>query len=77
MVPNELNWIINKCRQQLKIIAKCTCILGKAYPTTKLATQLMRTDILMAAGRGPCENNSATISHGIDPVNIMKLKQLM
>lgn len=33
----------------------------------KLVDQLMSTAILMAAGRGPCENSSAVISQGMDP----------
>lgn len=36
-------------------------------PTTKFAIQLTRTAIAMAVGRGPCENSSAVIIHGIEP----------
>lgn len=36
-------------------------------PTTKFASQLTNTAMAIAVGRGPCENNSAVIIHGIDP----------
>lgn len=36
-------------------------------PTKKLAIQLTRTAIDMAAGLGPCENSSAVIIHGMEP----------
>jgi len=36
-------------------------------PTKKLAIQLTRTAMDMAAGLGPCENSSAVIIQGIDP----------
>lgn len=36
-------------------------------PTIKFAIQLTSTAIDMAAGLGPCENNSAVIIHGIEP----------
>ena len=51
-----------------------TCNRGNVNPTKKFADQLMKNAILIAAPRGPCENNSATISHGIDPVNKKKCK---
>ena len=35
--------------------------------TRKLAHQLIRTATDMAAGLGPCENNSAVIIQGIEP----------
>ena len=44
-----------------------TFILGKPMPTKKLAIQLTRTAIDMAAGLGPCENSSAVIIHGMEP----------
>lgn len=44
-----------------------TFMLGKPIPTTKLAIQLTNTAMAMALGRGPCENSSAVISHGIEP----------
>ena len=44
-----------------------TCIVGNPIPTRKFAHQFMRTAMDIAAGRGPCENNSAVIIHGIDP----------
>lgn len=46
---------------------KLTCKLGKPMPTTKFAIQLTNTAIAIALGRGPCENNSAVIIHGMDP----------
>lgn len=36
-------------------------------PTKKLAIQLTRTAMDMAAGLGPCENSSAVIIQGIEP----------
>ena len=42
-------------------------MLGNAMPTTKLAIQLTRTAIDIAAGLGPCENSSAVIIQGIEP----------
>lgn len=36
-------------------------------PTRKFAIQLTSTAIDMAAGRGPCENSSAVIIHGMEP----------
>ena len=50
------------------IIDKFTRRNGNVTPTTKLANQLTRTPILTAAARGPCENSSATIIQGIEPV---------
>lgn len=44
-----------------------TCKLGKPMPTTKFAIQLTSTAMAMALGRGPCENSSAVIIHGIEP----------
>lgn len=44
-----------------------TCKLGKPMPTTKFAIQLTSTAMAMALGRGPCENNSAVIIHGMEP----------
>ena len=44
-----------------------TCISGNPTPTRKLAIQLTSTAILIAAGRGPWLNNSATINQGMDP----------
>lgn len=44
-----------------------TFILGNPIPTKKLAIQLTKTAIDIAAGLGPCENNSAVIIHGIEP----------
>lgn len=44
-----------------------TFIVGKPMPTRKLAIQLMSTAMDMAAGRGPWENSSAVIIHGIEP----------
>ena len=40
---------------------------GKVNPTNKLAIQLTRVAIAMAAGRGPWVNNSEVIIHGIEP----------
>lgn len=53
----------------LKGIDRCrlTFMLGKPMPTKKLAIQLTRTAMDMAAGLGPCENSSAVIIQGIDP----------
>lgn len=48
-------------------IERLTFILGKPMPTKKLAIQLTRTAIDMAAGLGPCENSSAVIIHGMEP----------
>lgn len=48
-------------------IKNITIMLGNPIPTIKLAIQLTRTAIDIAAGLGPCENNSAVIIHGIDP----------
>ena len=46
---------------------------GNAWPTIKLEAQLTRTARLTAAGLGPCENNSDTISHGMDPgITVLK-----
>lgn len=36
-------------------------------PTTKFASQLTKTAMAIAVGRGPCENNSAVIIQGIEP----------
>lgn len=44
-----------------------TFMLGKPMPTKKLAIQLTRTAMDMAAGLGPCENSSAVIIQGIEP----------
>lgn len=44
-----------------------TFMLGKPMPTKKLAIQLTRTAIDIAAGLGPWENSSAVIIHGMDP----------
>jgi len=53
-------------------------MLGNPMPTKKLAIQLTRTAMDMAAGLGPCENSSAVIIQGIDPgptaKNTTKLK---
>lgn len=49
------------------VILHLTFMLGKPMPTKKLASQLTRTAMDMAAGLGPCENSSAVIIHGIDP----------
>jgi hypothetical protein len=55
-----------------------TFMLGNPMPTKKLAIQLTRTAMDMAAGLGPCENSSAVIIQGIDPgptaKNTTKLK---
>ena len=40
---------------------------GKTSPTMKFEDQLVRTAIPTAAGRGPCENSSVIINHGIEP----------
>lgn len=40
----------------------------KAKLTIKLAIQLTATAILVAMGRGPWPNNSATKNQGIDPI---------
>ena len=45
-----------------------TCNGGKLCPTAKLASQLTTTVMLIAGVRGPWENISATIIHGIEPV---------
>ena len=45
---------------------------GNPCPTTTFADQLTSTAKLTAAGLGPCENNSATIIHGIEPGPIAK-----
>lgn len=42
-------------------------MVGNPMPTRKLAIQLTSTAMDMAAGRGPCENNSAVIIHGMEP----------
>ena len=42
-------------------------MLGNPMPTKKLAIQLTRTAMDMAAGLGPWENSSAVIIHGMDP----------
>lgn len=42
-------------------------MLGKPIPTRKFAIQLTNTAMDIAAGRGPCENNSAVIIQGIEP----------
>lgn len=52
---------------QLQLNKKLTLRLGKPMPTTKFAIQLTKTAIAIAVGRGPCENNSAVIIHGIEP----------
>lgn len=44
-----------------------TCKLGNPIPTTKLAIQLTSTAMAIALGRGPCENSSAVIIHGMEP----------
>lgn len=44
-----------------------TSSLGKLIPTRKLAVQLQQPATAMAAGRGPWENSSATMNHGIGP----------
>lgn len=36
-------------------------------PTTKFAIQFTNTAMAIALGRGPCENSSAVIIHGIEP----------
>lgn len=41
--------------------------LWNPMPTRKLAIQLTKTAIDMAAGRGPCEKSSAVIIQGIEP----------
>ena len=46
-----------------------TCIVGKVTPTRKLANQFENKAILMAAPRGPCRNNSATINQGMEATN--------
>ena len=53
--------------QNVLSLSDCTCIVGNPIPTRKLAHQLTRTAMDIAAGRGPCENSSAVIIHGIDP----------
>lgn len=40
---------------------------GKNMPTRKLESQLTRTAMDMAAGRGPWLNSSAVIIHGMEP----------
>lgn len=47
--------------------ARLTLSGRKKRPTRKLASQLTRTAIDMAAGRGPWLNSSAVIIQGIDP----------
>lgn len=42
-------------------------MLGKPIPTMKFANQLTKTAMAIALGRGPCENSSAVMSHGIEP----------
>lgn len=44
----------------------------KLIPTIKLAVQLVKPATAMAEGRGPCENNSATMNHGMGPGPISK-----
>lgn len=44
-----------------------TWSVGKLIPTRKLAVQLQQPAKAMAAGRGPWENSSATMNHGIGP----------
>lgn len=52
--------------------AKLTLKLGKPIPMTKLAIQLTKTAIDIAAGLGPCEKSSAVIIHGMLPGPIAK-----
>ena len=47
-------------------------IIGKPRPTAKFVNQFTNTAILIAAGRGPWENSSAVIIHGIEPGPIAK-----
>lgn len=51
----------------MQINFEITFIVGKPIPTKKLAIQLTRTAIDMAAGLGPCEKSSAVIIHGMLP----------
>lgn len=44
----------------------------KPIPTMKLAVQLEKPATAMAEGLGPCENNSATMNHGMGPGPISK-----
>ena len=44
-----------------------TCIVGNPIATMKLAHQFINTATDMAAGLGPCENNSAVIIQGMEP----------
>lgn len=50
-----------------------TSSLGKVSPTRKLAVQLEKPEMAMAAGRGPWEKSSATMNQGIGPGPISKL----
>ncbi len=50
-----------------------TSNLGKPSPTRKLAVQLEKPEMAMAAGRGPWEKSSATINQGMGPGPISKL----
>lgn len=59
--------ILSKFIHFVKVNVYSTFILGKPMPTTKLAIQLTNTAMAIALGRGPCENSSAVISHGMDP----------
>lgn len=49
------------------MVASFTSSLGKLIPTRKFAVQLQQPATAMAAGRGPWENSSATMNHGIGP----------
>ena len=42
----------------------------KEMPTRKLENQFVIPETLMAAGKGPWENNSATMNHGIGPATM-------
>lgn len=47
--------------------SRLTSIVGKPIPTIKFDVQLTNTDMDMAAGLGPWENNSAVIIQGMEP----------
>lgn len=49
-----------------------TSTYWKHIPTIKLAVQLVKPATAIAEGRGPWENNSATMNHGMGPGPISK-----
>lgn len=67
----NLNVLIKTCFHiwltGVNLLVIITCKLGKPMPTTKFAIQLTKTAMAIALGRGPCENSSAVIIHGMEP----------